>query len=261
MRLNDKKIAVLVADEYEDLELWYPLLRMKEAGAEVTVIASDNVSGDICKSKHGYEIEIDKKAAEVNPSEYDAAIIPGGWAPDKLRRCQNTLDFIKELNAENKVIASICHGGWVLASASIVEAKTLTSTPAIKDDLENAGANWVDEKVVIDDNLITSRNPDDLPAFTKAIITSLSENVCIECGTEYKEEGEPWYYCVDCNSLYCPECVVKSDEDKFRRKTTDQQQKKTYEEKKHQKKIENSSNVEEYKRLICPNCDNELRPF
>ncbi len=175
MILNGKKIAVFVADDYEDLEAWYPILRMKEAGAEVTVIGSDNVEGDSCLSKHGYKIDIDLKSANANPDNYDAAIIPGGWAPDKLRRCLNTLDFIKKLSETGKVVASICHGGWVMASADVISGKTLTSTAAIKDDLINADANWVNKEVVVDNKLITSRGPGDLPDFNKTIIEELKK--------------------------------------------------------------------------------------
>jgi protease I len=173
MTLEGKKVALFVAGDYEDLEVWYPYLRLKEEEVEVTVIASDNVKEDIVKSKHGYPIKIDKKAKDVDPSQYDGVIIPGGWAPDTLRRCDNTLNFVKEMKKQNKLIASICHGGWVLASAGVVEGKTLTSTAAIQDDLINAGAVWVDDEVVIDGKLVTSRSPKDLPAFLKAIIKQL----------------------------------------------------------------------------------------
>jgi protease I len=173
MTVEGKKVALFVANEYEDLEAWYPYLRLKEAGVDVTVIGSDNVEGDVAKSKHGYPIKIDKKAAEVDPKEFDGVIIPGGWAPDKLRRCNNTLDFVRDMYENNKLIASICHGGWVLASADVVEGKTLTSTTAIRDDLINAGAVWVDEEVVVDDKLVTSRSPKDLPAYLKEILQEL----------------------------------------------------------------------------------------
>lgn len=175
MSLEGKKIALFVAEDYEDLEAWYPYLRLKEAGVEVMVIASDNVKANIVDSKHGYPIRIEKKAKEVNPDNFDGVIIPGGWAPDKLRRCNNTLKFVKNMEANNKLIASICHGGWVLASATVVKGKTLTSTSAIKDDLINAGAVWVDEEVVVDNNLISSRSPKDLPAFLREIIKFLEQ--------------------------------------------------------------------------------------
>lgn len=173
MTTEGKRVALFVANEYEDLEAWYSYLRLKEAGVEVTVIASDNVKGNLAESKHGYPIKIDKKAAEVNPEEFDGVIIPGGWAPDKLRRCNNTLNFVRNMYENNKLIASICHGGWVLASADVIEGKTLTSTTAIRDDLINSGAVWVDEEVVVDDKLVTSRSPRDLPAFLREIIREL----------------------------------------------------------------------------------------
>jgi len=171
--LKQKEIIVLTADEYEDLEAWYPILRLKENGANVTVVASDNVNR-LTKSKHGYPLEADKMAAEVDPTEYDGVIVPGGWAPDKLRRCDNTLKLVKKINEAGGLVAAICHGGWVLASADIIKNKKLTSTEAIKDDLENAGAEWVNKEVVIDDNLITSRSPADLPAFMMEIIKYLA---------------------------------------------------------------------------------------
>lgn len=173
MNLEGKRIAVFIADEYEDLEAWYPILRFKESGAEVTIIAPDNVPGDSCVSKHGYEIQIDRKAADADPDNYDAALIPGGWAPDRIRRCQNTLNFVRQLNKDGKLLAAICHGGWVLASAAVIDGSKLTSTPAIKDDLINAGAEWVNEEVVVSDNLVTSRHPGDLPVFCKTIISEL----------------------------------------------------------------------------------------
>lgn len=175
MSLTNKKIALFVAEDYEDLEAWYPYLRLKEAGVEVTVIASDNVKDNIVDSKHGYPIRIEKKAKEVNPDNFDGVIIPGGWAPDKLRRCNNTLRFVKKMNTNNKLIASICHGGWVLASAAVIKGKKLTSTSAIKDDLINAGAVWVNDEVVVDKNFVSSRSPEDLPAFLKEILKFLEQ--------------------------------------------------------------------------------------
>jgi protease I len=173
MTAEGKNVAIFVADEYEDLEAWYPYLRLKEAGVNVTIVASDNVEGNVVKSKHGYPIKVDKKAKDVDPEDFDGVIIPGGYAPDTIRRCNNTLKFVKTLDKNNKLVAAICHGGWVLASADVVDGKTLTSTPAIKDDLINAGAVWVDEEVVVDEKLVTSRSPKDLPAFLKEILQEL----------------------------------------------------------------------------------------
>jgi len=172
MQLNGKKVAVLAADDYEDLEVWYPYYRMKEAGAEVKVVGTSQ-STDVVQSKHGYPIQIDLRADKVNPDEFDAVIVPGGWAPDRLRRCEATLNFVKTLFKQGKVIAAICHGGWVLVSANVLKGKRATSFSAIKDDMINAGANWVDEEVVVDGNLITSRTPADIPAFSKEIIRAL----------------------------------------------------------------------------------------
>ncbi|GEM_PF-842175 len=255
MQLENKTIAVLVADEYEDLEVWYPLLRMQEEKAEVIVVASDNMTEDSCFSKHGYEIEIDKKAAEVDADNFDAVIVPGGWAPDKLRRCQNTVNLVREMNQAGKVIAAICHGGWVLSSADILDGKTVTSTEAIKDDLEHAGADWIDQEVVIDGNLITSRAPGDLPIFSRAIIFALQEKVCVVCETEHEDNQENAFYCVNCGTFYCPECAEEND---LRVHAHENLKRKKQEEKKQLEKLEKTANIDEYKRNICPECDYHL---
>lgn len=176
MGLEGKKIAVLAADLYEDPELWYPYYRMKEAGADVKVIGTSS-SADVVESKHGYPAKIDLRANEANPDEFDAVIIPGGYAPDRLRRCKATLGFVKELFQQNKVVAAICHAGWVLVSAGVLKGKRATSFSSIKDDMKNAGADWVDEEVVVDGNLITSRFPADLPAFCREIIRLVEAEV------------------------------------------------------------------------------------
>ena len=173
MRLDGKKVIVFAANEYEDLEAWYPILRLREEGAEVTIVGWDNGCTE-CESKHGYPITIDKKAKEINTDNYDAAIVPGGYAPDKLRRCKNVRRIVRELHEDDKIVAAICHGGWVLASADVLTGVKMTSTSAIKDDLINAGADWVNEEVVVDNNVITSRSPGDLPVFMKTIIKELA---------------------------------------------------------------------------------------
>ena len=138
--------------------------------------------------------------------------------------------------------------------------KTLTSTPAIKDDLVNAGAEWVDEEVVVDGNLITSRNPDDLPAFSRAIIFALTKKVCVVCGDEIDDkEAEEWFYCVDCNSFYCSECA-EEEAHELRATKSDEIKREQYEEKKRLEKIKNA-NVDEYKRQICPRCNTEMMRF
>ena len=171
MELMNKKIAILAEDKYEDLELWYPLLRMKEAGADVSVVGMTGTK--TYQSKHGYPVAVDVAASAVLDESFDAVIIPGGYAPDRMRRHPPMLDLVRRVSARGGLVAMICHAGWVPISAGIVNGKKVTSTPAIKDDLINAGAEWIDLEVVQDDNLISSRGPDDLPAFCQAIIAAL----------------------------------------------------------------------------------------
>jgi protease I len=173
--LKNMKIAILAEDQYEDLELWYPLLRMQEAGAEVLVVGMPDLR--TYESKHGYPVNVSALASDVSPDDFDAVIIPGGYAPDKMRRHQAMLDLVRGVFEQGKTVAMICHAGWVGISAGIVDGKQLTSTSAIRDDLVNAGAEWIDEEVVQDGNLITSRGPKDLPAFCRTIIESLQEAV------------------------------------------------------------------------------------
>ena len=169
--LVNKKIAILAEDNYEDLELWYPLLRLKEAGADVSVVGMSGV--EAYHSKHGYPVRVDVAASAVLDKDFDAVIIPGGYAPDRMRRHPPMLDLVRRVFGRGGLVAMICHAGWVPISAGIVEGKKVTSTPAIKDDLINAGAQWIDLEAVQDGNLISSRGPDDLPAFCQAIITAL----------------------------------------------------------------------------------------
>ncbi|MFX0133109.1 MAG: type 1 glutamine amidotransferase domain-containing protein [Candidatus Hodarchaeota archaeon] len=171
MSLKGKQIIVLAENDYEDLELWYPLLRMREEGAKVTIVGS-GTSNDY-QSKHGYPVTVDLPASKVDIDKYDAIIVPGGWAPDKLRRYPSVVKLVKNAFDKNKIIAAICHGASVLISAKILEGKTATCYFAIKDDVIYAGANYVDKEVVRDDNIITSRKPDDLPAFCREIISTL----------------------------------------------------------------------------------------
>jgi len=171
MELTGEKIAVLAEDIYEDLELWYPVLRMKEAGADVVIVGTGGKNS--YESKHGYPVTVDVAADAIRPDEYAAVIVPGGYAPDKLRRYPAMLNLVRGIFERGGLVAMICHAGWVAVSAGILKGKTVTSTPAIKDDLINAGAQWVDQEVVVDGNLISSRSPDDLPAFCRAIIENL----------------------------------------------------------------------------------------
>jgi protease I len=171
MELVNKRIAILVEDNYEDLELWYPLLRMNEAGAKVSVVGM--ASAETYQSKHGYPVRMTVAASAAVETDFDAVIIPGGYAPDRMRRHPPMLDLVRRVFERDGIVAMICHAGWVPISAGIVKGKKVTSTPAIKDDLINAGAQWVDLQVVQDGNLISSRGPEDLPAFCQAIIAAL----------------------------------------------------------------------------------------
>jgi len=171
MALKNKKIIILVEQIFNDQEFWYPYYRLKEAGAEVVVVGSGSAAQ--YSGKSGTQTKVDANADEILSSEYDGIIIPGGYAPDHMRRYPAMVTLVKDLFEAGKVVAAICHAGWMLASADILEGRTVTSFFAIKDDLIHAGAHWVDEEVVVDGKLITSRKPDDLPAFMKAVIHHL----------------------------------------------------------------------------------------
>jgi protease I len=171
MSLTGKRVAILAEDNYQDLELWYPLLRLREAGAEVMVIGTG--SAETYTSKHGYPVTVDAVADEVKAADFDAIIVPGGYAPDLLRRYEAVLKLVREAHQQGKVIAAICHAAWVLISAGILKGRRVTCVSAIKDDVVNAGATYLDQEVVHDGNLITSRMPADLPAFCRTIIAAL----------------------------------------------------------------------------------------
>lgn len=173
MQQQEKRIAILVADLYEEVEFWYPYYRMKEAGARVTILGPSFGPGEV-HGKHGHPAKMDKRTPDVSPEDFDAVIIPGGYAPDLLRRCKSTLKFVAGIAGAGKVTAAICHAGWVLISARVIKGKRATSFFSIRDDMINAGADWVDEEVVVDGNIITSRSPEDLPAFCRAIIAALA---------------------------------------------------------------------------------------
>jgi protease I len=172
MELSGKRVAVLAEDYYENLELWYPVLRLREAGAKVTIVGPK--AGDVYKSKEGFPATADLSMEDARAADYDAVIVPGGYAPDRMRRHQAMLRLVREAFQAGKVVASICHAAWVPISAGIVKGKTMTCVSAVKDDVINAGANYVDKEVVVDGNLISSRTPPDLPAFCREIIKALS---------------------------------------------------------------------------------------
>jgi protease I len=165
------KVAILVENLYEDLEFWYPYYRLKEEGAEVTVIGTG--SSSLYRGKHGLEAKPDITADQADPSQFDAVVIPGGYAPDYMRRYPTLLNFVKEMHTQGRVVAAICHAGWVLASAGLTRGLTMTCFSSIKEDVVNAGAKYVDKPVVRDRNIITSRFPADLPVFCKEIIAAL----------------------------------------------------------------------------------------
>ena len=173
MGLEGKRVAVLAEDLYQDLELWYPTIRLQEAGADVQIVGMPGV--DTYESKHGYPVSVDAAFDEISPTQFDAVVIPGGYAPDLMRRHQALLEFVRGVFDSGGIVAFICHAGWVPISAGIVDGKRVTSFFAIKDDLVNAGADWVDEEVVQDGNLISSRTPADLAAFCRAIIAGLEK--------------------------------------------------------------------------------------
>lgn len=168
-----KKILILVDELYEDLELWYPKIRLEEEGHEVTVAGP--LEGVVYKGKHGYPCKSDIAFDEAKAGDFEGVVIPGGYAPDRIRMVRKVLSLITEMNRQGKVIAFICHGGWVPISAGILNGRKATSYQAIKDDMENAGAIWSDEPVVVDRNLISSRKPGDLPFFAKELIGALGQ--------------------------------------------------------------------------------------
>lgn len=172
MELQHKKIAILAENAYEDMELWYPLLRLREAGAEVVVVGPQRGTFE---SKHGYPVSAEVAADEVSASDFDAFVIPGGYAPDHMRGSAAIINLIRTANQEGTIIAAICHAGWVLASADALRGKKVTGYYTIKDDLKNAGGDYIDREVVHDGNIITSRSPSDLPAFCRTIIAALNQ--------------------------------------------------------------------------------------
>jgi len=171
--VKGKKVAVLVEKLYEDLELWYPVLRLREAGCLVKIVGPK--AGESYASKHGYPAKADVAAADVRAADFDAVIIPGGYSPDHMRRHKAMVDLVTEAMKAGKVVAAICHGPWMLCSTKCLEGRKLTSFFAVRDDVENAGATWEDAAMVRDDNLVTSRTPDDLPAFMQGIFAAMTE--------------------------------------------------------------------------------------
>lgn len=172
MECAGKKVAILVEELFNVYEFWYPYYRLLEAGAEVVVVGSGRA--EQYNGKPGTEVKQDVAADDVQAADFDGVIIPGGYAPDMMRRYPAMVQLVADGVRQGKVVAAICHAGWMLASAEVLEGRKVTSFFAIKDDLVHAGANWVDEEVVVDGNLITSRTPADLPAFMRAVVKELA---------------------------------------------------------------------------------------
>lgn len=166
-----RKVLVLAENDYEDLELWYPKLRLEEAGL-VVVVAGPRESRYL--SKHGYPVQTDALVADLRADDFAGVVVPGGWCPDRLRRYPEVLAIVRDIDARGGVLAAICHGGWVLVSACVLRGRRCTSVPAIKDDLINAGADWVDQPVVRDGKLVTAQVPKDLPGFCRELLDALA---------------------------------------------------------------------------------------
>ena len=171
MRLQGKKIAILLDQQYQELEVWYPYYRFREEGALVCLVAPK--AGETYPSKLGYPCVSDVSVRDVKGTDFDAVVVPGGWAPDYMRRDDGMIRFIQQCAQAGIVLAAICHGGWMLCCTDVLRGRRATSFVAIRHDMMNAGAKWVDEECVVDGNVITARKPDDLPAFCKAIIERL----------------------------------------------------------------------------------------
>ncbi len=169
--MTAKKVAIMLAEQYNVLEVWYPYYRLKEARLDPDFVAAEPKKEYL--SKNGYPCVSDVAAKDARAGDYDAMIVPGGFAPDFMRRSEDVIKFANDMVNAGKIIAAICHGGWLLCSTNIYKGKKATCFMAIKDDIINAGAKYLDAECVVDGNLITSRKPDDLPAFCAAILEAL----------------------------------------------------------------------------------------
>jgi protease I len=171
--IDGASVALLAEDLYEEMELWYPFYRLQEAGATVTIVGTGRAAS--FSGKHGVAVNPDKRIDDVRADEFDAVVIPGGYAPDLMRRSEAMVNFVREMADAGKPVAAICHAGWMLVSAGILDGRRATSFSSIKDDIGAAGAEYLDEPVVVDGNLITSRKPADLPAFMPPLIQAIRD--------------------------------------------------------------------------------------
>jgi protease I len=173
MSVFGKRIAVLVEQQYQEMEVWVPVYRLREAGCVVRLVGPE--AGKTYASKLGYPVKSDTAASEVTSADFDGLIIPGGFAPDYIRRSEAMLKLVRDITAENKPTAAICHGPWVLCSTTAMKGRKVTCYKSIKDDVTNAGGLYVDAEVVVDGPIITSRTPDDLPAFMREFLAQLAK--------------------------------------------------------------------------------------
>jgi protease I len=171
VKASEARVVVLVANLYQEIEFWYPVMRFKELGARVTIASMR--TGETYGSKLGYPVQADVSVDDIDPSQFDALVIPGGLAPEALRTSAGTLDLVRKAFEQDKVVAAICHAPWVLVSAGVIQGRRVTSVGPVRDDVVNGGGNWVDQSIVTDGRLITGQLPNDVPAFCKEIISVL----------------------------------------------------------------------------------------
>ena len=165
------RVLIFAGPDYEDLELWYPKLRLEEAGYGVTLAGGE--AGTSFEGKHGYPCTTDAAVADLSADDFAGVVCPGGWMPDKLRRDEHVLRLTREFHASGKLLAAVCHGGWIPISAGVYGGVRVTGSPGIKDDLVNAGATWEDAPLVVDRHFVSSRRPDDLPDFLRGCLEVL----------------------------------------------------------------------------------------
>jgi len=168
--MKTAKVVILLERDFQDLEVMYPKYRFREAGLEVVCAGA---GAEVYTGKYGYPVKADARIEDCRPADFAAVVVPGGWAPDFLRRHEAFVRFVREAVQQDKVVGAICHGGWLLSSAGVLNGRKVTSFFSIRDDLQNAGAEWSDREVVVDGRLVTSRQPDDLPAFCREILALL----------------------------------------------------------------------------------------